>query len=309
MVASVPMRRATRDLPLAGCLILTGLALFFGGGAGGGSLPWVGGAALVLLELLLATKGLPGGWLSLAPLAALVAWSALSIWWSTLGSRSWDYADRGLIYLAFAALGLWLAGRTPELALGLAVLLAGVAVWALAGKVLPPFASAPDPFGGARLRDPVGLWNQLALLGGFALPLALWLATRRRVAGVLLAYVWLVALVLTLSRGGIAVAAVVILAWLALDPERLNGVAALVAAALPAVLVCGVAFALPGVTGTGRSNATRWHHGLVFGAALIAGAAFAAVLSRAPTPRPTPVLRRAAIAAAGLLVAALVVVG
>src|SRR5207245_11089425 len=116
--------------------------------------------------------------------------------------RSWDYADRGLVYLLFALLGLWLAGRTRELALGLCALLGLVAVWALASKVLPPLYDYGPP-GATRLRAPVGLWNQLALLGAIALPLALWL---RRTAGTLLAYGWLVALVLTYSRGGLATA-------------------------------------------------------------------------------------------------------
>ena len=71
-------------------------------------------------------------------------------------------------------LGLWLAGRTRELALGLC----GAARRRLRsgrslGKVVPPLYDYGRP-GVARLRAPVGLWNQLALLGDFALPLALW---------------------------------------------------------------------------------------------------------------------------------------
>src|SRR5437899_2057596 len=83
-----------------------------------------------------------------------------------------------------------LAGRTRELALGLCALLGLVAAWALATKVLPLLYDYGPP-GATRLRAPVGLWNQLALLGAVALPLALWL---RRTAGTLLAYGWLVAL-------------------------------------------------------------------------------------------------------------------
>src|SRR6266699_615157 len=129
--------RATRELPLAACLLLTGLALFFGGGAGSGSLPWIGGGALVAVVVLMATRGVPAGWTALVPLAALVAWCGLSIWWSTLSSRSWEYANRGFVYLLFAVLGLWLAGRTRQLALGLAAVLGAVVAWSLAGKVLP----------------------------------------------------------------------------------------------------------------------------------------------------------------------------
>src|SRR5438477_440352 len=88
----------------------------------------------------------------------------------------------------------------------------------------------------------LGAGAALALLGDLALPLALW---RRRLSGMLLAYVWLVALVLTYSRGGLATAVVIVVAYLALADERIERGAVLVAAALPAATVAGIAFALP----------------------------------------------------------------
>jgi O-antigen ligase len=297
--------RAIRELPLvAPALLLLGGALFFGGAAQNSSLPWLGGGALVVIVALLAVRGVPQGWPMLLPLAALVAWLALSISWSTLRDRSWDYADRGLVYLLFAVVGLWLGGRRRELALGLAALLGTVAVWALAGKVLPVIY--PDYGRAARLRGPVGLWNQLALVAAFALPLALW---RRRVSGTLLAYVWIVALVLTYSRGGIATAFLVVGAWFALSDDRAEGAATLVAASLPAAVVVGIAFALPGVTSDGQSSATRWRDGLVFGALLLVGAAGAALLVRAPRPRLTAGVRRGLFALGALALAAVVAVG
>jgi O-antigen ligase len=294
-----------REMPLAASLLLVGAALFFGGGAGDGSLWWLGGGALLALVVSAATAGVPGGWVWLVPLAALAGWLALSIRWSSLPDRSWNYADRTLVYLLFAALGLWLAGRRRQLALGLAVLLGAVVVWSLAGKVLPPLYDYGWP-GVTRLRSPVGLWNQLALLAAFALPLALW---RRGVSGTLLAYGWIVALVLTYSRGGVAVTVLVLVAWFALGEERIESAATLVAAAVPAAVVAGVAFALPGVTSDFQSSATRWRDGLIFGALLLAGAGLAVVLSRAPRPRDTPALRRALVAAGVLALIAVVAVG
>jgi hypothetical protein len=110
--------RAIRELPLAASLLLVGLALFFGGGPGSGSLPWLGGGALLAVVVLIASRGVPSGWPLLVPLAALAAWLALSISWSALPDRSWDYANRTLVYLLFALLGRWLAGRSRGLALG-----------------------------------------------------------------------------------------------------------------------------------------------------------------------------------------------
>jgi O-Antigen ligase len=294
---------AIRDLPLAASLLVVALALFFGGAGEPTSLPWLGGLTLVALLALLATRGLPAGWPAVVPLYVLAAWLAATIAWSWLPSRSWEYANRAVVYALLATLGLWLAPRTRQLANGLAVLLGAVAVWALLGKVLPPLY--PDYARAARLRGPVGLWNQLALLGDFALPLALW---RRRLGGTLLAYAWIVALLLTLSRGGLATAILVVGAWFVLSRERLESAAVLVAAAVPAAVVVGVAYALPGITEAGASSSDRWRGGLVFGAVLLAGAAGAAALERAPRPRDTPRLRRslaAAGVAAALAVAAL----
>jgi O-antigen ligase len=298
MVASREMR-AIRELSVAAPLALVGAAIFFGGGPGDGSIMWLGGGALLIGLLLLATQGAPGGLLALLPLAALAAWLGLTISWSLLPDRSWDYADRALVYLLFAALGLWLAPRTRELANGLCILLGAVVVWSLAGKVLPPVHDYGPP-GLARLSAPVGLWNQLALLGAFALPLALW---RRRLAGTLLAYAWIVALLLTYSRGGILTTVVVVAAWFALTDERMESAVTLVAAGVPAGVVSGIAFLLPGVTSDGQSDHVRWRDGLVFGLLLLAGAGAAVLLERLPRPRITPVLRR------GLLLTAVVAVG
>ncbi len=293
-----------RDLPLAASLVLVGLALFLGGGGEDGSLWWLGGGAAAAIVALTAARGVPRGWLPLAPLAALAAWLAASISWSWLPARSWDYADRALVYLLFALLGLWLAGRTRQFAVGLCVLLGAVAVWALLGKVLPPVYDYGPP-GVARLRGPVGLWNQLALLGDFALPLALW---RKRVQGTLLAYGWLVALVLTYSRGGLATAVLVVAAFLLFTGDRFESAATLVAAAAPAACVIVIAFALAGITSDAQSNGTRWRDGLIFGAVLLAGAGAAASLARASRPRDTPALRRALLALGVLALAALVAV-
>src|SRR5215211_5176870 len=289
-------RRERPPAPLLIALAISAAAAFFGGGASTRTLPWVGGAAVVAVAALVVVRGLPRGWPALVPLVALALWCALSIGWSDLGDRSWDYANRTLVYAAFAALGLFLADRTRGLATGLAAVLGAVAVWSLAGKALPWLY---DDYGRiARLRAPVGIWNQLALLGDYALPLALWLAWRRRVLGALLAYGWLIAIVLTYSRGGVLVAVAVVAAWFVLSRRWVEAGATLLAAGVPATAVVGVALLLPGVTDDGQPHATRVRDGAVFALVLLAGAAVAAVAARVPLPERTPALRRAALAAA-----------
>ena len=298
---SFALMRAIRELPLAASFLFVAFALFFGRGTVIGSLPWLGAAVLLLVVVLLVTRGLPAGWPALVPLAALAAWFALSISWSVLPDRSWDYANRTLVYLLFAVLGLWLAGRRRSLALGLMALFGAVLAWSLLGKVLPVVYDYGPPEAG-RLRGPVGLWNQLALVAAFALPLALW---RRRLEGVLLGYVAVAALLLTYSRGGVITAVLVVAAWFVLDDERLESASTLLAGAVPAAAVVGIAFALPGVTGDGQASHVRWRDGLIFGALLLLGGIAASLLRRVPLPRVPP---RALIGIGVLVIAALVVV-
>src|SRR5439155_8813915 len=155
-----------------------------------------------------------------------------------------------------------------------------------------------------RLRGPIGLWNQLALATDYALALALALRGR---AGALLAYSALVALLLTYSRGGLLTAALVCVAWFCFSDERLESAAALFAAALPAAIVGGIAFALPGVTSDDQTLHVRWRDGIVFGVLLLLGAVVSLVLERLRRPSDTRVLRRAAIAFGVLAVAGAIV--
>jgi O-Antigen ligase len=282
-----------RSLSSLAALLALGFALFFGGAGGAGTLPWIGTFALVLAAALLPVPRLTrAGWIAVVLFAAFVVWCGLSTAWSWLPDRSWEYLNRGLVYGAFLVLGLALAAEARELALGSAALLGAVVVWSLAGKVFPWLG---DNGRVARLRDPVGIWNELALLGDLALPLGLWIATEvRRRPGLLLVYGWSVAILLTLSRGGAIVAVAVCALWTVFAARRFESLVALVVAALPAVVVAAIAFALPGVTSNGQPHSTRVRDGLVFGAALLVGAALVALVPElAPEERRRRTVRRA----------------
>ena len=215
---------APPSLLLAATALLVGVALFHGGAAGDSSLVWIGGGAVLAACAAAAAAALgrtPRPVLDRASavffvlLAGFVAWNGISIWWSIAPSGSWSYFNRGVTYLALACLGAFAAAAVPRsartAAAGLAALLALVLGWALLGKIVP--ALGPDPRI-ARLRSPVGYWNELALLGDGAVALGLWLAARRRLEGTLLLYLAFVAVVLTYSRSGIALGVLVAIAWL-----------------------------------------------------------------------------------------------
>ncbi len=309
MLASGGMRQA-RELrsPLTAALILTGGALFFGGAERDSSLPWLGAGAVALALALLALSPRPQGLRALLPLAALGVWCAASVAWSIEPDRSWSYANRIFVYGAFALVGALLAVEPRRLFYGISALLGAVCAWSLLGKGIPWLYADYGRL--ARLRGPVGYWNSLALLGDIALPLGLCLATRRRTSGTLLVFGWIVAIGLTYSRSGVALALLAVAAWMALSGAWINALATLVAAGVPAAGVLAVTFSLPGLTHDGEPHATRVRDGLVFLAVVLADAAIAAALSRFEPPHELPRrLRRGLALALALACAAAVVLG
>ncbi|HET6641805.1 MAG TPA: O-antigen ligase family protein [Gaiellaceae bacterium] len=275
---------------LFGSGILVALALFAGDGSSYGSLVWIGALALVDAGILLALSlwgTLPWPRLDRAGLAfvvlltALVVWIGLSVLWSVAPDHSWEYANRGLVYLAFLAIGLVVGAtdRRPVQAAvaGLAVLLAAVMVWALAGKVIPSLF--PDGARIARLREPIGYWNGLALLAAMALPVGLWLAVRRehhrtlRSAAVVLLFLSAVTLLLTYSRGGVVVALVTLAVYLALIPLRVEAMAALTISLPPAIALAFWAFSEPGLVENLQTYDNRVRAGAFFGVFFVLGAA------------------------------------
>jgi O-Antigen ligase len=281
------MRTAAGLLSLTAAGVLITVSLFFGGSLSDGRLFWIGIFAEVLGFGAVAA-GLAGllpvavpsrlGLAATGLLTGFVCWQGVTMIWSIAPDRSWSYLNRGLVYVAFSLLGLLVAAnvRMPArvVAGGLAVLLFGVVGWALLGKVFPSLF--PDGARLARLRNPIGYWNVLALACALALPLGLWLATRRswrrelRVAGVLLGYLATIALVLTLSRAGIVVAAVAVLLWLAFVPARLESFGALVISVVPAAAVAGWASTRAGLVDDSQPLGARRSDGAWFALVVVA---------------------------------------
>ncbi len=245
-----------------GALALAGAALALGWRLAGASVPALGGA----------------GWLALGALAGLTVWSGASIAWSVAGDRSWDYLNLGLVYVAFAVVGVLAGCAGPWAARwaagALAIALGAAVFWGLLGKVVPALDPEGDRRG--RLRGTLDYWNAFALLSAWGILAGLWLArsprTWGRVAGALLVYGSTVALLLTFSRGGIVVALAAVALWVAVVPGRLETLGALALGALPGLAVAALAFALDGVSRDEQPRDVRADDGLIFGAGLLVGA-------------------------------------
>src|SRR6266511_2097488 len=286
-------------------------ALFFNHGSSQSRLFWIGAAAVVVAAVgwALRPPRLPlAAGVFLAALGAFVLWQGASIAWSIQASRSWDYTNRGLVYFAFAAVGTLLGGVAPRrLVFAAAALLGALFAWALAAKVIPGLYSDYGRL--ARLRYPVGYWNELGLLAAASVPLGLWLAGGRivdrrvRAAGGLLLFAALVVVVLSYSRVGIVLTIAAALAWLAVDRRRLDAVGPLAVAWIAGAAVAGIALLLPGVSDDGQPHDVRVQDGLVFGAVLLGGAAAVVFALRFVLPRA---IDRRVVRAVAALLAALV---
>ena len=282
MLASPAVRAAGERVGELAAAALAFCALFFADGHANAPLVWIGGLALLLAAVLLAYPprlDRPTG-LFLGGLFGLAVWAGLSTIWSVSPDSSWQFTNRTLVYGAFALAGAGVGSRVSRrrLAEGAAILLALVAGWALLAKCVPALYSDYGRI--ARLRAPVEYWNELALLCDAGVPLALWLAARRRIEGVVLLYLLVVTLLLTYSRFGVALACLAAAAWLVLARERVEGLAAAALGGGLGAAVFGVALALPGITSDAQPRSTRAHDGWIFALAVLAGAALVAVLAR-----------------------------
>ena len=288
-------------------------ALFFSGGFADAPLVWIGALALGLAAVAAAAAAmrltpapaldLPTG-VFLGCLFGLAVWMGLSTLWSLSPDRTWGYTNRTLVYAAFALLGVLLAAILPRpgetVAHAAAVLLGLVLGWALLAKCVP--ALYGDYGRVARLRAPVGYWNELALLADVTVPVALWLAAPRgrraavRAAGALLLFAAVITLLLTYSRFGVALAVAAAAGWIVLDRDRVESLVAAALAAVAGAGAFGVALALPGITKDGQSHAIRVHDGWIFGLVVLALGAvvfgIALALARAETRRPLAPERR-----------------
>ncbi|HEX8753247.1 MAG TPA: O-antigen ligase family protein [Solirubrobacterales bacterium] len=266
-------------------------------------------------------------WTALGILACFVAWTALSLIWTESTEKTLTDFARVATYLGVFGLGLFTRGprsaRHTVSAIGAAIAVLGVV--ALLSRLHPawfPSARQTGNFlqtGRERLSYPVNYWNALAALLAIGMPLLLWSATcARTTVARAFAAASLPALVLaayfTLSRGGIAAAAIGLALFLILTPDRIPKAVTLLFAAVGGGILVAMAGARDALT-HGRATDLAHHQGTqvllaTLAVCVVVGllqAAFSALLERRGRPRWSVVSPRAARTVAIALVAVLVV--
>ena len=211
----------------------------------------VGIAAWWVLLLGVAVAALPRlrlnrtAWVAVGLLLGFVAWTALSLSWTESVEKTAADLARVATFLGIFVLALFSSGgrNRSRLVGALAAAIALVGVVGLLSRLHPAWFPAADQTaqfltsGEERLSYPVNYWNGLAALIGVGLPLLLhWAAAARAAWARGLAAAAVPALILacyfTLSRGGIAGAALALVVYLVFAADRLPKAIALALALL-----------------------------------------------------------------------------
>ena len=171
----------------------------------------------------------------------LAGLTAMSVLWSIVPELTYLEASRTLTYLVVFAAAVAAARLAPRAS---PVVLKGVLVgallpvaYALATRIWP--ASLADDELSNRIGGPFQYWNAVGTVAAMAIPVALWLGSRRTgsMLGRALAYpaiaISVLAILLTQSRGSLAAAAVGAILWFAIVPLRLRSLPVL---AVPSAL-------------------------------------------------------------------------
>lgn len=261
-------------------------------------------------------------WAALALFAAFALWTALSLGWTESVDRTATDLARVCLYLgALVATVFSRCRRDARRVIGaVAAAIVLVSVVGMLSRLHPSWFPAAATTGRfledpERLSYPLNYWNGLAALIAIGLPLLLHVATDARAAvarALAAAALPALALVLfmTLSRGGIAAAAIAVALFLVLAPDRLPKLSTLLlSAAAGAVLIA--AYQARGALQAGMLDDVARRQGaemlwIVLAVCALAGLAQAGLTSaRARGMRPawTRVPRRRALQATAAAVA------
>jgi hypothetical protein len=215
------MRRL--DLVLAAPVLLGPAALAFAKGGYFDVPRLVAGVVACALAIVVAVRDarpVPrSAYVAVGGLAALTAWTGLSILWAPIAGAASDDFQRLLLYL-FAFVAAIAVLRPPDVRrLVEPVLLAGIvaaASYGLSERLLPSvFSLETLPSADDRLAWPLTYWNAMGALAGMGLALAAWIPSRAATATAPLLGL---ACYLTFSRGALGATAAGLAVLVALAP-------------------------------------------------------------------------------------------
>ena len=188
------------------------------------------GAGVMAAAFLWSRSGAIHGVTTVLLFALLALLTAVSVLWSISPELTYIETGRTIAYLAvFAAAvaGARLAPRAaPELLEGLLIAAVVPIGYALASRIWPGALAENEVSN--RLGQPFDYWNAVGCVAAMAVPITLWLGSRRSGSPTLrmLAYpvmgASILAIVLTQSRGAAAAAVAGALGWFVLVPLRLR---------------------------------------------------------------------------------------
>jgi hypothetical protein len=169
--------------------------------------------------------------IALGLLAAFAVWTLISMAWASDGGRAFAQFDQVSFYVAVLAFGIVLARLVPASAIvsGVALAISALGCVALVSRFFPStFGVEPStilPTINSRLSFPLGYWNGLGIEMALAYPLLLsiMVSRRSRLASALAALplpILGAVMYLTSSRGAFVAAAVAVVAYLLLAPNR-----------------------------------------------------------------------------------------
>jgi O-Antigen ligase len=172
--------------------------------------------------------------------------TAVSVLWSIAPELTYVETGRTFAYLALFGAAVAVGRVAPKAAPALLVaLLIGAVVpvaFALASRIWPGALAENEVSN--RLGQPFDYWNALGCVAAMAVPIAVWLGSRKTGSSTarMLAYpamgACVLAILLTQSRGAAAAAVVGVIIWFALVPLRLRSLPVLLA---PTAAAAGVA--------------------------------------------------------------------
>jgi hypothetical protein len=271
--------------------------------------------AVALSAAFSAPRPLPAsvpGRVALAGLAALVAWTALSLLWAPVAGAAVDDLQRLLLYVGYAAGAVALFGQ-PWVVRGLEPALAAGALvvtgYGLSERLLPDLVDLDASLtAGGRLEQPLTYWNATGVLAALGLVLCLRMAgdPRRkrglRAATAAGAVPLAAGVYLSFSRGALAALAFALVVLLALAPAGRAQARALATTLLPGAAAALLAGALPAVRALEGDLGSRRLEGLAMLLALIVLAGLAALLTMRATrgnerDARLPLARRSAVLA------------